>query len=73
VTKKFDEEKYECLKLEVHNVREVEEKGERASYYRCQYEELPSPDMVSEFVRELGFDTFEITHVTEKVMRYSVD
>ncbi|OPH61889.1 hypothetical protein BC351_01210 [Paenibacillus ferrarius] len=70
---KYDEENHTYYKLEMCSAEDVAENGEQAKFVRGEYDRLPSPDIIADQARRLGFDTFEVTTVTENVKRYSVD
>ncbi|MOA49531.1 hypothetical protein D3C78_1724210 [compost metagenome] len=70
---KYDEETREYMTLEMFNSIEVAVHGEQAVSTRKSYHEtLPSPDIIAREVKNNGCDTFEVTHVTEKIVRYQV-
>lgn len=68
----YDEETYEYLLLEMMNAEDVALNGEEADTIVTEHEELPSPDVIAEHVKQAGFDTFEVTLVKEIVKRYQV-
>lgn len=72
---KYDEEEYTYYKLEMFNSLDVAEKGKesetRIGYYEEQ--ELPSPELIAKEARKHGYDSFEVTHTTDRVYRYTVD
>lgn len=71
--KKYDEEIREHYELEMYDVEDVAENGEQASSIRKAYfDNLPPMDKIEEVIKGNGCDTFEITHVTEKIIRYNV-
>jgi len=71
---KFDEEIYSYFKLEMYNAEDIAENGDNSSKFeRGEYDQLPSPEIIAEQVKKRGFDTFEVTHVTEVVKRYTVN
>ncbi|MEK4006524.1 hypothetical protein [Paenibacillus sp. FSL H3-0333] len=71
---KYDEETYESYVLEMYMAEDVAANGEEAtSTRRKHFDVLPSMDKIEEAVQTVGCDTFEITHITEKVERYSLN
>jgi hypothetical protein len=70
---KYDEETREYVTLEMFNSFEVVTYGKHAiSTQKTYHVSLPSPEIIAREVKGNGCDTFEITHVTEKIVRYQV-
>jgi hypothetical protein len=70
---KYDEETHEYYTLEMYKVEDVAEHGEEAESTRKEhFNVLPSMEKIEEVVKSVGCDTFEVTHATEKVERYSI-
>lgn len=71
--KPYDEETDVRYEVEMCDVMDVAENGEEGKIETIHFRNLPPDDLLEKYARKKGYDTIQITTVTEKTIRYTVE
>ncbi|MFB5758930.1 hypothetical protein [Paenibacillus medicaginis] len=72
MVEKYDGETRKFHRFEMYRAEDVAQNGLNADIKTAEAAELPSPEILGEMAKKHGYDTFEVTVVTEKLSRYVV-
>ncbi|WP_340032653.1 hypothetical protein NSQ20_12385 [Paenibacillus sp. FSL K6-1122] len=71
--KQYDEETLDYFRIEMMNAEDFALLGYDAVLHKSYHDSNPSPDIVAQEAKKLGFDTFEIAYITKTIKRYAID